>query len=100
MGIHGNPDAKERQAREVADYLHSIGQSKRANDVLTILRACKSARTTASVLARDVKALRQNGVWCVFCDMVVHHEEAAACKRTGCTARAILATLQPSGEGA
>ncbi|MBL4858666.1 MAG: hypothetical protein JKY36_05650 [Erythrobacter sp.] len=46
-------------AREVADFLDSIGEHKRANDVRRVCRSNDSYRGTLSVLHRDNQLLRK-----------------------------------------
>lgn len=48
-------------AREVAGFLDSIGEHKRANDVRSVCKSLSTARTTMAALHRDNMALRGGG---------------------------------------
>jgi hypothetical protein len=50
---------KIKAAREVADFLDSLGEHKRANDVRALCRSNDSLRTTCSLLHRDNAQLRE-----------------------------------------
>lgn len=51
------------EARKVADFLDSIGEHKRANDVRRVCRSNDSYRVTLQTLHRDNMALREQGGW-------------------------------------
>lgn len=51
--------ARIAAAREVADFLDSIGEHKRANDVRSVCRSNDSYRVTLAQLHSDNMALRQ-----------------------------------------
>lgn len=46
-------------AMNVADWLDSIGEHKRANDIRAVCRSLSTARATMSALHQDNMALRQ-----------------------------------------
>lgn len=49
----------QRQAREVATWLDSIGEHKRANDVRNVCRSLDTARNALSQLHKDNMELRR-----------------------------------------
>lgn len=49
----GRADQHHRAAIEVAQFLDSIGEHKRANDVRAIYRSLASARSTLSTIHSD-----------------------------------------------
>lgn len=51
-------DAADRGAREAADYLESLGQHKRAEDIRAACRSLASARATLKTLHRDNMEIR------------------------------------------
>lgn len=55
-------DRRVQVAREAADYLDSIGERKRANDVRSVCRANASYKTTLAQLHRDNMDLRNKFV--------------------------------------
>lgn len=48
-----------RAAGEVAEFLDSIGEPKRANDVRAVVRSLSTARVTMAALHRDNMDLRR-----------------------------------------